>query len=291
MLNRESILSKYPNLMEDAPVYGSDGEKLGKVVWLSDDQFGVKKGIFFPKDFTLRYEDIRDVQGDEIYLNLSQSDLEGWKNENYEGWQHVDDINEGRLNATPKPEFQDRYRSLFGDKAQTSDLGSRSASLTNRNEDIASLNSMGRSTEETRVPIMEEKLEAQKTVRQAGEVNLRKVVHTELQHFTVPVMREEVRVERTPVSEQDASRIQGSGLAAGATAFDDKTVRVPVMEEEVTITKRPVVKEEVRITKDRVTEQRDVSGEVRKETVDIKENGRISKRKPDKDINLNQSSR
>ena len=95
-------------------------------------------------------------------------------------------------------------------------------------------------------------------------------------HLTVPVTREEVRIERTPV--------QGAGTEVTDVggAFQAKTVTIPVMEEEVTVSKRPVVKEEVRVYKEQRTEQRDVQGEVRKEDVEVEgKNKLLRENRPD----------
>jgi uncharacterized protein (TIGR02271 family) len=242
MATSKSSLTDYPGLTEGMTVYGSDGGKLGKIVSMAEDHFIVEKGMFFPRDFTLRYGDIQEMRDGNVHLNLNKSNLEEWKDESYAGWSQVDDINTGRYSAQPKPEFQDRYGSF--------------------------------STEETKVPLMEEKLDAQKTVHQAGEVTIRKVVHTELRHFTVPVMREEVRIERTPVSETEAS-----SKVEGEAAFQESTIKVPIMQEEVVVSKRPVVKEEVRISKQRRAENREISEEVKKEEVDIEEQGQIRRKK------------
>src|SRR6476620_4688240 len=148
MATSQSLMSSYPGITEGMAVYCRDGEKLGKIVSLSEDHFIVEKGLFFPRDFTLRFRDIQDMREGSVYLNMNKSDLEEWKDESYAGWSQVDDINAGRLAPQPKSEFSDRYSAL--------------------------------SSEETRVPLIEEKLEAQKTLRQTGEVTVRKVVHTEL---------------------------------------------------------------------------------------------------------------
>jgi len=251
-LRRKELLDRFP-IQEGVKVYSRDGEKLGKVVSLEDDCFTVQKGLFFPRDYTARYDDILDYKNDEVYLNQDKNEFTNWQNESYTGWSQVNDINAGTINATPTPEYRDRYADF-------------------RSND--SLSSARPESTETRIPIAEEQLEAQKTVRETGQVKIRKIVHSELKHFTVPVMKEEVRVERVPASE---------GAALGSTAqdigtFEEKVVNVPVMEEEVTISKRPVVKEEVRVTKERQTEQRDITEEVRKEDVDIQREG-TTKRK------------
>lgn len=243
-MDRSTISSRFPSLSEGQTVYSRDGERLGKIVDMSDDHIRVEKGIFFPKDFTCRYDDITDVRGDEVYLSLNANELSDWRTESYAGWSHAEGLNTGSLQAEPHEEFRDRYQNW--------------------------------SSEQINVPVIEEELEASKTSRKAGDVKLRKIVHTELRHFTVPVMREELRVERVPVTDRQSTP---STASAGDTAFREKTIDIPVMEEEVTISKRPVVKEEVRVSKERVTEERDVSEQVRKEEVRIEGEDTLRRRK------------
>jgi uncharacterized protein (TIGR02271 family) len=90
---------------------------------------------------------------------------------------------------------------------------------------------------------------------------------TEQKHIEVPVTREEVRVEHVRTDEPRAATAEG--------AFEEKTVSMPVTEEEVEIRKRPVVKEEVRLRKDRVVEQRAADADLRKEKVDVERTGRV----------------
>lgn len=120
-----------------------------------------------------------------------------------------------------------------------------------------------RDVNEIRVPVVEEELEARKTERKAGEVRLRKTVHTEVQHLSVPVTREEVFVERVPAD----------GKTPSAAEFREDTIAVPVMEEEVEIVKRPVVREEVRLRKEKITERRELEGRIQKEEVEIDRDG------------------
>jgi uncharacterized protein (TIGR02271 family) len=241
MLMKNDFLRKYPDIHEKTIVRTLDGEKLGKISAMNEDSFTVQKGFFFPRDFMFRYEDIVDFQNDELIVSSNQSDLSEWRDTSYTGWSQVDEINAGRMQATPRPEFMDRYRA--------------------------------RTTEDVQVPVMEEQMEAQKTMRQTGELRIRKLVHTELKHFTVPVTKEEVRIERVAVGDK------GATLPPGERAFEEKTINVPIMEEEVTVTKRPVVKEEIRLHKERTEQQREVSGEIRKEEVQIEGEDALKKQK------------
>jgi uncharacterized protein (TIGR02271 family) len=56
-------------VQEGMIVYSSDGEKLGKVLQCQAESFIIEKGFFFPKDYIARYEDVADVNGDEIHLS------------------------------------------------------------------------------------------------------------------------------------------------------------------------------------------------------------------------------
>ena len=39
-----------------------DGEKLGKVFAVGDGEFHIEKGLFFPKDYLVRYSEISDIR-------------------------------------------------------------------------------------------------------------------------------------------------------------------------------------------------------------------------------------
>ena len=54
------------------------GQRLGKVIRCDADTFIVEKGVFFPKDFELRYDHITDVADSGItYLLSDESQLQG----------------------------------------------------------------------------------------------------------------------------------------------------------------------------------------------------------------------
>lgn len=103
----------------------------------------------------------------------------------------------------------------------------------------------------------EEQLEVGTRDIETGRVRLVKHVVTEQRDVTVPVSHEEVRVVREPVD----------GAPAGS--FEDEEAAVTLHREEPVVQKRAEAVERVRLEKDTVTEQRRVSGEVRKERVDV----------------------
>jgi uncharacterized protein (TIGR02271 family) len=112
---------------------------------------------------------------------------------------------------------------------------------------------------EARVTRSEEELAIGKRSVQAGEAYLRKTVETEHVRKEVPVTREEVTVERRPLS---------ADAATDVTISEDE-IRVPVMEEEVITQKRVVPKEEVVIRKRAVSDTEVVEEDVRRERVDV----------------------
>ncbi|HEX8496330.1 MAG TPA: PRC and DUF2382 domain-containing protein [Actinomycetales bacterium] len=98
---------------------------------------------------------------------------------------------------------------------------------------------------------------------EAGRARLRKYVTTEQQSVTVPVTHEEARVTREPVTEANlAQSIDGPEITEAVHEVTLEAER-PVVATEAT----PV--ERVRLDKQTVTEQQTVSGEVRKEHIDL----------------------
>ncbi|MBD3239221.1 MAG: DUF2382 domain-containing protein [Chitinivibrionales bacterium] len=128
-----------------------------------------------------------------------------------------------------------------------------------------------RSTEEgERIPLREEKLEAHAEPKRTGEVRARKVVHSEIRSFDVPVSKEEVVVERKPAREGEEPR--------GGEAFKEEETRIPVTEEEVEVSKHPVHKEDVEVRKEKRTEREPVKSEVRREDVELTDEGETRRR-------------
>jgi uncharacterized protein (TIGR02271 family) len=109
----------------------------------------------------------------------------------------------------------------------------------------------------------EEELRVGKARRPSQLVRLKKHIVTEPKQVTVPVQREEVRVEREPIT--DANRAD----AMSGPALRESEHEVTLQEEEVTVDKKVVPKERVRLNKDVSTEHQEVQEEVRKEQIDV----------------------
>ena len=119
----------------------------------------------------------------------------------------------------------------------------------------------------------EEELRIDKIRRPSGLVRLRKSITTEQVGATVPVQREELRVEREPITDANA------GAAMSGPELSEEEHELTLSEEEVTVDKRVVPKERVRLDKDVVTEERSVTEDVRKEQIDVEGDVEAGKRR------------
>jgi uncharacterized protein (TIGR02271 family) len=122
----------------------------------------------------------------------------------------------------------------------------------------------------------EEELRVGTAKRERGRARLRKYVVTEEVTQTVPVQREEVRVEREPITDRNRDR------ATAGPDISEEEHEVVLHEEEVVAEKRAVPKERVRLDKETVTDEQTVSERVRKEQIDTegveKKSGRKRRR-------------
>ncbi|MDX2916850.1 MULTISPECIES: PRC and DUF2382 domain-containing protein [Streptomyces] len=106
----------------------------------------------------------------------------------------------------------------------------------------------------------EEQLHVGKEEYESGKARLHKYVVTEEVTRTVPVSHEEVRVVREP--------LQPGEKTTGTTDFGEQDVEVTLHAERATVRKEAVPVERVRLETNRVTEQKEVSAEIRKEKID-----------------------
>ncbi|MGI8579017.1 MAG: DUF2382 domain-containing protein [Solirubrobacteraceae bacterium] len=108
----------------------------------------------------------------------------------------------------------------------------------------------------------EEELSVGTRNTEVGRARLKKHVVTEMVTKTVPVQREEVRIEREPITDANA------GDAHDGPAISEEEHEVTLHAEEPVVEKNVVAKERVRLEKDTVTDEHEVSEEVRKERIE-----------------------
>jgi uncharacterized protein (TIGR02271 family) len=118
----------------------------------------------------------------------------------------------------------------------------------------------------------EERVNVGTQTREAGRARLRKYVVTENVTQTVPVSREEVRLEREPITDANY------GQATSGPAISEEEHEVVLHEERPVVEKEAVPVERVRLDTETVTDQVTVDEEVRKEQIetDVDGNRRIN---------------
>jgi uncharacterized protein (TIGR02271 family) len=117
-----------------------------------------------------------------------------------------------------------------------------------------------------RLELLKEVLRVNKQRVQTGEVTLRKEVISETKTVEVPLMHEELVIERRPVT--DAEAVTGE-IGTG------EEIRVQLSEERVTVDKRAVVSEEVIIGKRSVQQTEQVQETVRREELRTERQGDV----------------
>jgi len=102
---------------------------------------------------------------------------------------------------------------------------------------------------------------------EAGRARLRKYVVTEDVTTTVPVSREEVRIEREPITDANA------GAALDGPAISEEEHEVVLHAERPMVDKEAVPVERVRLDTETVTEHQQVTDTVRKEQIEADSDG------------------
>jgi uncharacterized protein (TIGR02271 family) len=144
-------------------------------------------------------------------------------------------------------------------ETEQADYQGRSADtgVTGRGHDTS-----GRNTDDA-MTRSEERLNVGTETREAGRARLRKHVVTEHQQVEVPVSREEVRVEREPIT--DANR----GAAVDGPAISEEEHEVTLREERPVVDKEAVPVERVRLGTETVRDTETVGDEVRREEIEV----------------------
>jgi uncharacterized protein (TIGR02271 family) len=226
----------------------SDGNEIGDIVEVNPDFIIVESsggflGLGEQRTYYVPRSAISREEGTDWYANVRKDDLDTM------GW----------TDAPSGSSYAQQDYASYGDEGvatQTASVDTTDVQPTPRREG-------------TRLVRHEEELQATTTARQAGEVEIRKDVVEEQRTIDVPVTREEVRVERRPASGDTTGSDQ---------AFTGDSITVPVMEEEVQVSKvaRPV--EEIEVSKERVTDTQTVSDTVRREEIDVPGEGQLDER-------------
>ena len=168
---------------------------------------------------------------------------------------------DGHLSEQEEQELWRHYGLEYG-SGHEADRATTSEDRDTVDRDTVGRDTSGPATDQA-MTRSEEELQVGTQARERGRARLRKYVTTEQQTVTVPVQREEVRVEREPITDANLDH------ATSGPAISEEEHEVTLHEETPVVDKRAVPKERVRLDTETVTEQRQVSEEVRKEQIEV----------------------
>ena len=257
-------------------VYDETGSKIGSAseVYL-DDQTGqpewvtVKTGLFGTKESFVPIRDA-DLTDDGVRVHISKDKVKDAPK--------ID--TDGHLSPQEEEELY-RYYGLGGswsgtdtrtDTTTTTGVADTGiAGRTDRDRDGVYDDVEGRTvghdtsgpTTDNAMTRSEERLNVGTQSTEAGRARLRKFVVTENVTQTVPVSREEVRLEREPITDANVGR------AMDGPAISEEEHEVVLHAERAVVEKEAVPVERVRLDKETVTDHETVTDEVRKEQIEM----------------------
>jgi uncharacterized protein (TIGR02271 family) len=218
----------------------------------------VRKGLIFTTDVYVPHNAISQVDADQTsaFINVPKDAIDS------QGW------NEPPMSTgsyTQETTADDGYTATSTQSVGGTGYDTNDYATNDRTTDFATT---GQTTDSDtiRVPRYEEELRAGTQTVEAGEVEVRKDVVQEQRTVDVPVTREDVEVRRVAVNRE---------ASADDAAFTDSgdTLRVPIREEQVVVSKEPRVVEELEIRKVATQDTEQVSDTVRREEVDVQRTG------------------
>jgi uncharacterized protein (TIGR02271 family) len=238
--------------------YDRNGDKIGEIesIYYDDrtsrpEWVAVRTGLFGRK---LSFVPIAgsSPHGDDLQLAYEKATVKDSPNCEADG--HLSEEEERRLFGHYQFNWDDSTTTGYGELSRAdSGFDTRRGEADRGGNDDA----MTRSEEELRVG----KEGTQRT--ETGKARLRKYVVTEQQQVTVPVTREKVRVEREPITHANV------GQALSGPEITESEHEVVTHEERPVVSKQAVPKERVRLQTEQVTDEETVTGEVRKEQIDV----------------------
>jgi uncharacterized protein (TIGR02271 family) len=253
--------------------YDKDGDKVGKIGGLYYDDatnepswLTVQTGLFGTKETFIPVQGA-EVTGDRVILQYDKATVKDAPN--------VDE--DGHLSPQEEEQLYRYYGVQYAGGVETGRYagGAETRGVTDtgrtfdRDGDVDRgdvRDTVGRDTSgpntDSAMTRSEEQLRVGTETHEAGRARLRKHVVTENQTVNVPVTREEVTIEREPITEANV------GKATQGPAISEEEHEVVLTEERPVVEKEAVPVERVRLGKEQVTEQQQVTEEVRKEQID-----------------------
>ncbi|MBO0985331.1 DUF2382 domain-containing protein [Rathayibacter sp. SD072] len=259
-------------------VYGSDGDKIGSVeqVYLADDTgtpvwATVRTGLFGTKESFVPLEGA-SFDGDRLTVSYDKSFVKDAP--------RIDA--DGALTEEEEAELY-RYYNLSG-AASYSGSGNvdSSAGYTDGTTGTGTTGvdtNVGRDTSgpttDDAMTRSEEQLHVGTEQVTTGRARLRKHIVTERESVTVPVSHDEVRVVREPITDANV------GSATAGPDLSEEEHEVVLTEDRVVAAKETVPVERVSLGTETVTEQQQVTEDVRHEEIEVDDDGTTTRRDRD----------
>ena len=146
------------------------------------------------------------------------------------------------------------------DDVRSKYLGDLPPSISSADDNIGENEAKQEDSETTLIPLVEEKLNISKREVTYKEATLIKEPITETKTVEVPLIYEELIVERRPPTEATTSQHE---LKPPVTTREE--IKIPLKKEEFEVKKEPYVKEEAVIKKKRVEERKTITEDVKSE--------------------------
>jgi uncharacterized protein (TIGR02271 family) len=239
---------------------GGDGEKIGSIKEIYEDQQTgkpewalVTSGLFGTRSHFVPLAGA-ETAGEHVRVRVSKDQVRDAPS--------ID--GDGQLSEQEERQLFEHYGVPYTDEGSVTAQGDAQSKSA---DGSTGRDTSGPNTDDA-MTRSEEELVLGKAKQEVGRARLRKYVVTEQVQTTVPVQREEVRVEREPITE--ANREQ----ALDGPAISAEEHEVVLHEEVPVVDKQTVPKERVSLQKDTITDEREISEEVRKERIETNDETR-----------------
>jgi uncharacterized protein (TIGR02271 family) len=247
MIDRNAMLES-----RGAMVVATDGQNIGSVedIYLDRETEEpewalVRTGLFGPRGTFVPLAEAK-MQGSDLAVPYGKDQVKSAPNMDPDG----------ELSREQEAELYSHYGLPYSDDRSDTGLPQGQSGEVDEGRDAS-----GPTTDDA-MTRSEEELRVGKTTRERGRARLKKYVVTENVTRTVPVQREEVRLETEPITDANVDK------ATAGPDISEEEHEVVLHEEEPVVEKRTVPKERVRLAKDSVTQEKEISEELRKEQIE-----------------------
>ena len=230
-------------------------DKTGRPTWAT-----VKTGLFGNKENFFPVS-LAQVKEDEILVDATEDQIKNAPK--------ID--TDSVLEPAEERELYDYYKQDWGDDdddmvGAAQDDDDDLDEQRSEEREVVGHDTSGPTTDEA-MTRSEEEVVVGKQRQEIGRVRLKKYVVTDHVTTTVPVEREEVRIEREDITDENYD------AATSGPALSDEEHEVVLNEEVPVVDKKVVPKERIRLDKETVRSEQKVEADVRKEEIDVAGDG------------------